>query len=159
MSNTATYILILHLPFDSELEVGSLGVCDFAGGFYAYIGVVNDQALLVSQLKKHLSPVTNRRDDIDFLQENMQLEEIWLSAHQTPSRNDWIDLLLDIPGSMSLIEGFGGADVDSEWDSYLLYFDVRPMVEDFAVGFRQLFPNDAVMRAFTRADDEEDVGK
>ena len=41
----------------------------------------------------------------DFLQQITSVEEIWLSAKQTPSRNDWIDLLLDIPGSMSLIEG------------------------------------------------------
>ncbi|MEM7032903.1 MAG: DUF123 domain-containing protein [Chloroflexota bacterium] len=155
MANSATYILLLHLSADSTFDIGLLGECDFPGGFYAYIGAINSQAQLVSQLKKHLQPSKSIQNDVDHIQQFMQLEEIWLSANQMPSRTDWIDVLLDVPGSMSLIEGFGGADVDSDWDSYLLYFDVRPMLEDFAVSFRQLFPNDTVVRAFMRADEDQ----
>lgn len=156
MPNTATYILVLHLPADALLSIASLGDIEFPGGFYAYVGTAANSDLLVDVLKRHLSPIQTPRNDIEGFQQMAQIVEIWLSAKQMPKRNDLVDLLLAMPGSMSLIEGFGGADIDSEWDSYLIYFDVRPMLEDFSIGYKLQFPEDLIIRAYGRPETPPD---
>ena len=55
-------------------------------------------------------------------------------------------MLLDIPGAMVLVEGFGASD--SVKESHLIYFDIRPLLEDFAVGVRARFPEAQILRAY-----------
>ena len=47
---------------------------------------------------------------------------------------------------MVLVEGFGASD--SMKESHLIYFDIRPLLEDFAVGVRARFPDAQVLRAY-----------
>jgi hypothetical protein len=54
--------------------------------------------------------------------------------------------MLAIPGATVVVEGFGASDSDRE--SHLIYFDVRPSLEDFAVGVRARFPEAKVLRAY-----------
>ena len=158
MSETRTYILILYLPVDTLLEIGSLGEFDFPAGFYAYAGSVTEPETLTERLKHHLSPINIPESHIDYLQQVTSVEEIWLSSISLPRRDAWAELLLDIPDSVAFVEGFGTPD--DEWDTYLVYFDMRPALEDFAIGVRKRFPDDIVLRAFSRgeepADDEVD---
>jgi hypothetical protein len=45
-----------------------------------------------------------------------------------------------------VVDGFGASDTDKE--SHLIYFDIRPSLEDFAVGLRAQFPGTQILRAF-----------
>lgn len=60
-----------------------------------------------------------------------------------------MDLMIDVPGAVALIEGFGASD--SVHETHLYYFDVRPSLEDFVVGVRARFPHTNVLRAFAEA--------
>ena len=144
--NTGTYILLLHLPTDEILTIGKLGTFDFPAGWYAYAGSAFGPGGLVGRLKHHLQPVDRPHWHIDYLRQVAQLKEIWLSPDTESRERDWADLMLAIPGATTLVEGFGAADSDRE--THLFYFDVRPSLEDFAVGVRARFPGTKVLRAY-----------
>jgi Uri superfamily endonuclease len=74
------------------------------------------------------------------------LAEIWLSPDTEQREEAWVDLMLAIPGATLLIDGFGASD--SSQDSHLIYFDLRPLLEDFAVGVRARFPGATILRAY-----------
>ena len=146
MSETGNYILLLHLPTDETLTIGKLGTLDFPAGWYAYAGSAFGPGGLVGRLKHHLQPVDHPYWHIDYLRQLAQLKEIWLSPDTESRERDWADLMLAIPGATTLVEGFGAADSDRE--THLFYFDVRPSLEDFAVGVWARFPGTKVLRAY-----------
>jgi Uri superfamily endonuclease len=144
--STGTYVLLLHLPAPVELTVGRLGTFDFPAGWYAYIGSAFGAGGLVGRLKHHLRPVERPHWHIDYLRQAAELVEIWLSPDTEPREQAWVDLMLAIPGATIIVEGFGASDSDRE--SHLVYFDVRPELEDFAVGVRARFPHARILRAY-----------
>ena len=154
MSETGNYILLLHLPTDEILTIGKLGTFDFLAGWYAYAGSAFGPGGLVGRLKHHLQPVDRPHWHIDYLRQMAQLKEIWLSPDTESRERDWADLMLAVPGATTLVKGFGASDSDRE--THLFYFDVRPSLEDFAVGVRARFPGTKVLRAYANetANDE-----
>ncbi|GAB4441382.1 MAG: hypothetical protein Fur0044_37860 [Anaerolineae bacterium] len=147
MSETGNYVLLLHLPADETLTIGKLGTFDFPAGWYTYVGSAFGPGGLAGRLKHHLRPTERPHWHIDYLRQAAQLHEIWVSPGLTSYEREWADLLLAIPGATLLIEGFGASDSDRE--THLFYFDVRPSLEDFTVGVRARFPAAAVLRAYT----------
>lgn len=147
-AQTGTYVLLLHLPVDATCKIGELGEIDLPAGFYAYVGGAFGPGGLADQIKAYLSPVKTPHRHIDFLRQIANLDEVWLSIGPTTREHVWADLLMAIPGGVVLVEGFGALDCDCE--SHLVYFDVRPELEDFSVGAKSCFPNDLIIRAFAR---------
>lgn len=146
MSETGNYILLLHLPADQALAIGKLGTFDFPAGWYAYVGSAFGPGGLVGRLKYHLKPVERPHWHIDYFRRVARLQEIWLSPGSERREQAWVDLLLAIPGATVPVEGFGASDSNRE--SHLIYFDVCPSLEDFAVGVRARFPEARVLRAY-----------
>ena len=146
MSDTGTYVLLLHLATDEKLTIGKLGTFIFPAGWYAYVGSAFGAGGLVGRLKHHLRPVEKPHWHIDYLRQAAQIKEIWLSPGPERREQAWVDLLLDIPGAMVLVEGFGASD--SVKESHLIYFDIRPLLEDSAVGVRARFPEAQILRAY-----------
>ena len=151
MSEIRTYALILFLPDDINLTIGTLGTFEFPAGFYGYVDDVAGPSL-AGRLKKHLDPTDRPKTHIDYLQQVTAIYEIWLSSSTVSRRDTWADTLAAIPGGISLIEGFGSDDED---ESYLIYFDVRPGLEDFSLVIRQQYSSDVVLRAFAQDESEE----
>ncbi len=145
---TGTYTLLLHLPGDTQLAIGGLGQFNFPAGYYAYVDGAYDADGLTGALKKRLTPSKTPTRHIDYLRQAADIEEIWLTATPQTREHVWSALLLEIPGAMSLIEGFGAADCNCE--SHLIYFDIRPSLEDFELGVRHLFPEDVIIRAYAK---------
>jgi len=148
MSRTGTYILLLHLPADVILTFPRLGKFTLPAGFYAYVGSAFGPGGLPAAFKHHLTPSASPRTPIEQLQQVAALEEIWFAAGEENRQHVWADLLLAVPGGMNLIDGFGADDCDC--DSHLVYFDVRPDMEDFAVGARRRFPTELIARACSK---------
>lgn len=146
MSEPGNYVLLLHLPANARLTIGKLGTFVFPAGWYAYVGSAFGAGGLVGRLKHHLQPVDKPHWHIDYLRQAARVEEIWLSPSETQHEQEWVELMLAIPGAMILVEGFGASDSDKE--SHLIYFDVRPLLEDFAVGVRARFPEAKILRAY-----------
>lgn len=143
---TGTYILLLQLPVDTTISIGRLGIIDFPAGWYAYIGSAFGAGGLVSRIKHHLQPTETLHWHIDYLRREAILQEIWLSPDSEKREQAWVDLMIEIPGATALVEGFGASD--SPQETHLFYFDVRPSLEDFAIGIRRHLPETKVLRAF-----------
>ncbi len=150
---TGQYVLLLHLAENVELTIGRLGEFEFPAGWYTYIGSAFGAGGLVGRVRYHLRPVEKPHWHIDYFRQAAQVEEIWLSLDTEKREEDWVDLMLDIPGATIVVDGFGSSDTSK--DSHLIYFDVRPLLDDFAVGVRTRFPEAKVLRAFG-GDDLED---
>ena len=148
---TGTYILLLQLPLDTTLTVGRLGTFDFPAGWYTYIGSAFGAGGLVGRIKHHLQPSENLHWHIDYLRQEAILQEIWLSPDTERREQAWVDLMLEIPGATILVEGFGASD--SSQETHLLYFDLKPSLEDFAVGVRRRFPEAKIIRAYAAAEE------
>jgi Uri superfamily endonuclease len=147
MSETGNYVLLLQLATNESLSIGKLGTFDFPAGWYAYVGSAFGAGGLVGRLKHHLQPVERPHWHIDYLRQVAEVKEIWLSPSRERREQEWVELMLAIPGAVVLVEGFGASD--SVKESHLIYFDVRPLLEDFAVGIRVRFPEAQVLRAYT----------
>ncbi len=143
---TGTYVLLLHLDNDSTITVGRLGTFDFPAGWYTYVGSAFGAGGLLGRIKHHLQPTDHPHWHIDYLRQVAPVQEIWLSPDTERREADWVDLMVDIPGAVVLVEGFGASDTTKE--THLFYFDVKPSLEDFAVGVRARFPHAPVLRAF-----------
>jgi Uri superfamily endonuclease len=152
---TGQYVLLLLLPEDTTLTIGRLGTFDFPAGWYAYVGSAFGAGGLTGRLKHHLQPVERPHWHIDYFRQAAQLAEIWLSPDEEKHEQEWVELMLAIPGATVLVDGFGASD--SSMDSHLIYFDVRPGLEDFAVGVRARFPQVTVLRAYGQAPAEEEL--
>ncbi len=146
---TGTYILLLHLPADAELNIPGLGKIAFPAGFYAYADSAFGIYTLPNRIKAHLAKPATPREHIDFLRQVASVAEIWLAPGDEPHTHDWVSLLLTIPGGITIADGFG---VDNcTCDSHLVYFDVRPSLEDFQIGARKRFPAESIIVAKTDA--------
>jgi len=143
---TGTYVLLLHLDGNETITVGRLGTFDFPAGWYTYIGSAFGAGGLLGRIKHHLRPPERPHWHIDYLRQFAQVQEIWLSPDTARRETDWVDLMMDIPGAIALVEGFGASD--SAKETHLFYFDLRPSLDDFAVGVRSRFPHAKVLRAF-----------
>ena len=148
MSQSGTYILLLHLPLDTPLQIGKLGKFNFLSGFYAYVGSAFGSGGLAGRLKHHLSPVKKPHWHIDYFRTTAHVQEVWLSAHNTHREHDWADLLLAIPGASILVDKFGASDC--QCDSHLIYFELKPDIEDFIILSQHRFPNDIVIKTFNK---------
>lgn len=143
---TGTYVLLLHLTENQTITVGRLGEFDFPAGWYTYIGSAFGAGGLLGRIKHHLRPVQSPHWHIDYLRQVAPVQEIWLSPDTERREEAWVDMMIDIPGAVALIEGFGASDTNKE--THLFYFDVRPSLEDFAVGVHARFPGTQVLRAY-----------
>jgi Uri superfamily endonuclease len=151
---TGTYILLLYLPENETLTIGKLGTFEFTLGWYAYIGSAFGAGGLTGRLKHHLKPVDKPHWHIDYLRQAATLVEIWLSPDTVPHEQDWVEVVLAIPGALMSVDGFGASD--SEAESHLFYFEVRPSLEDFWVALRPHFPDAKVVRALVQPPQETD---
>ncbi len=143
---TGQYILLLYLATNETLTIGKLGTFDFLAGWYAYVGSAFGPGGLMGRLKHHLKPVERPHWHVDYLRQAAYVQEIWITPDNKPHEREWVDLMLDIPGAIILVEGFGASDSDRE--SHLIYFDICPSLEDFAVGVHARFPEAKVVRAY-----------
>jgi Uri superfamily endonuclease len=143
---TGTYVLLLHLATNETITVGKLGTFDFPVGWYTYVGSAFGPGGLVGRIKHHLQPAEKPHWHIDYLRREAILQEIWLSPDTERREHDWVDLMIDIPDAATLIEGFGASDSDQE--THLFHFDLRPSLEDFVVGVRTRFPETTILRAY-----------
>lgn len=143
---TGTYVLLLYLPMDQNLTIGRLGAFDFPAGWYTYVGSAFGAGGLMGRLKHHLRPVEKPHWHIDYLRQAAVIQEIWLAPDTERREQAWVDLMLAIPGAVAGVSGFGASD--SAKETHLVYFDLRPSLEDFAIGVHARFPGTKVLRAY-----------
>lgn len=152
-----TYALLLHVPLDADLPYPAAGVANIPAGFYVYVDNAFQDPGLTERIRWHVQSPGTFGGDIAALQTVASLEEIWVGLGPQNREVAWVELLLAIPGATSPIDGFGPPPPDLE--TRLVYFDLRPELEDFQIGVRRLFPNDLVIRAYERPDESSSAAR
>ncbi len=100
-----SYVLLMGLPEECDIAVGSLGNIRFACGYYAYVG----SALggFRSRLNRHLRAEKKPHWHIDYLLEKATLDVI--ITGESPERTE-CTIALELARQFSSVHGFGASD-------------------------------------------------
>jgi len=131
-----TYVLVVSLPCDREIYVGSLGRLHFEVGWYLYVG----SALggLWARLARHLRRRKRLYWHIDYLLRYGTVVEIWYCESSERLECVWARALANSPGVKPFWAAFGAMDCSCR--THLFYSRAVPEVE----GFRSLLPEGMV---------------
>ena len=124
-----TYILILHLPHDQDIQIGKLGRYEFRSGFYAYVGSALGRGGLAVRLKHHYNPTPRPHWHIDYLRKMTKLDQVWLAESEKVWEHDWAAILPKLYGTTLSMRGFGSSDCKCK--THLFYFQKRPLIRSF----------------------------
>jgi len=139
-----TYILILRLPNDAEVTVGSMGSYRLPGGWYGYVGSALGSGGLRARLRHHLTPSDRPYWHIDYLRRATELHAIWLLESDLRREHAWSEIVAELPDATRPILRFGSSDCGC--DGHLFHCAERPSPEEFRRRAESRFPDDDDMR-------------
>ena len=121
-----TYILVIFLDKETNINIGSLGSIQFKEGFYFYVGSAmgsSGSASLVNRVKRHISLDKNKKIHwhIDYLLENENSNIIKIILIPSAFRLECMIAQELLDTSDSFIEDFGSSDCFCK--SHLIYFN------------------------------------
>ncbi|WP_222424136.1 GIY-YIG nuclease family protein, partial [Desulfamplus magnetovallimortis] len=123
-----TYILILQLKKKQHITVGKLGEIKFSKGYYAYVGSAFGTGGLNSRINHHRkTPKKRLHWHIDYLREEAELKQVWVSDHEENLEHEWASILSHI--AIKPISKFGCSDCKCE--SHLFHFKTMGFMKDF----------------------------
>lgn len=111
-----TYIIILYVDTDKQIQIGKLGRFTFKKGFYAYVGSAFGPGGLKSRITHHVAPKKRYHWHIDYL--NPAVKEVWVSGQGERLEHEWAEALGE--SASDKIPGFGCSDCSC--DSHLFFF-------------------------------------
>ncbi len=126
-----TYILIAFLRLAKRLEIGRLGVCYMAPGFYAYVGSAFGPGGLRARLRHHLESVAEPHWHIDYLLAHAEPVEVWHAVSDRKLERALAEVLEQSPGYRMPIPRFGSSDYHRSRASHLFYSKRRPSFPRF----------------------------
>lgn len=125
-----TYALILHVPFDLQLKVGELGVRNFRGGYYAYVG--SALSGVEGRVRHHLRRGKPAHWHIDYLRMRARVVDLVKARSRTRKECLVAGELRDLPS----VEGFGSSDCNCP--SHLFYSpDLHSLLERVLQAFKK----------------------
>ncbi len=124
-----TYIIILHLPEEKNIEVGNLGKFRFTKGYYAYVGSAFGNGGLQQRISHHISESENPHWHVDYLRKYAQPVEVWFTNSIKNMEHTWVKVLTNMPGGNFFLNGFGSSDCNCV--SHLYYFGSLPGFQSF----------------------------
>lgn len=124
-----TYLLLLWLEDDSEIEIGRLGSLFFPRGYYLYVGSARGPGGLQARLARHCRRGKHRRWHIDHLRCHADLIEIWAVEYEERLECLWAQQLAHLSPACP-IPHFGSSDC--RCPSHLFHFKEKPWHRQFA---------------------------
>ena len=124
-----TYILILFLETNQEIQIGKLGSFEFRKGFYEYVGSAFGPGGLNARLNHHLQPAKNPHWHIDYFREKAVVAGISVDQSQCKREHEWATVLEMMPSTSLPAPGFGATDC--KCTSHLFYVNKAPVLQDF----------------------------
>jgi len=125
LPDKGTYTLLIFIPSERLIKVGSLGICRFRRGYYAYTGsALGKGALsLAGRISRHLKKEKRKRWHIDFLLADEDVKVVSVLIFPTEERmecevNRYFKSELN--GEV-VVPNFGSSDCRSGCGSHLLY--------------------------------------
>lgn len=124
-----TYIIILHLPEEKQIEIGRLGKFRFTKGYYAYVGSAMGTGGLQHRISHHIHKSDHPHWHIDYLMTYSKPVEIWFTKSFEKFEHIWAKILTAMPGGNFFLTGFGSSDC--KCISHLYYFGSLPCFQHF----------------------------
>ncbi len=131
------YTLLIHVPTEREVEIGSLGVKRLKDGYYLYTGSALGKGALSlrGRIRRHMGERKRLRWHIDYLLSEGDVKVIGVIAAETDERLECkINQALKAGMKTAIpIPGFGSSDCRAGCESHLLYLewmsgDVDPLL-------------------------------
>ena len=134
-----SYVLVLELPEEQAITVGSLGFIDFRSGYYAYVGSALNG--LEPRLNRHLRQNKRSRWHIDYL-----LQKASISAVITCQTDERIecDISRTLGQLYSSVPGFGSSDCRCRSH---LYFSTGEMTQEIMMEVTSLGVNPGLFKS------------
>ncbi len=136
-SGKGTYQLVLNLDEEKVIDIGSFGRFRFQRGYYIYIGSAQGSGGLKDRLNHHLNITNKPHWHIDYLRRFAEVQEIWITESEENFEHEWAELMLEMPGGLFFINGFGSSDCACI--SHLFYFREYPSFESFQALVENIF--------------------
>lgn len=137
-SRKGTYILILYLPKDENLNIGKIGCFSFESGFYAYIGSAFGPGGIGARLKHHLSPSRNPNWHIDYFKAVAEIREIWFIEGERYFEHLLANILQNMKGVSVPVRNFGATDCSCK--AHFFKFDKYKDLQSFKRNLKDRFP-------------------
>lgn len=123
-SQAGTYVLVLRVNRLVQVPIGKLGCFSLQRGFYLYCGSAFGPGGVRSRVLRHIKQGKALRWHIDYLREQSELVEVWLTYHPEKLECSWAYLLSQQTGVTCPIAGFGSSDC--RCSSHLFYIKRKP---------------------------------
>lgn len=104
-----TYVVVMELPEDSSIRVGSLGTFDFPQGYYAYAG--SAQSGIEQRVSRHMVRDKKKRWHIDHLAAKADVVSRLLIPLGSKDMECVVaKALMSVDGASVIARGFGSSD-------------------------------------------------
>lgn len=111
-----SYILLIELSRDMEIQIGKLGRMEFRKGFYAYVGSAMNN--LEKRIERHIRKEKRLFWHIDYLLENARVKEV---IYTESSKREECRLAKNLGKYFTSIQNFGSSDCECK--SHLFFSD------------------------------------
>jgi len=120
-----TYSLIIYLKSSIKLQVGALGVWDFDGGYYVYVGSALQG--IKERVERHIRQAKRLHWHIDYLLASKEATVVGLVVAEVGEKAECkVSASIGaIPGARVTLKGFGSSDCES-CKGHLYYFAFMP---------------------------------
>jgi Uri superfamily endonuclease len=125
-----TYVLVIQMVQDTDLQVGRLGVVAFPKGYYCYVGSARGPGGWRARLARHLRQRKKPHWHIDYLLRQALVVETWSAPCAARLECTWGRALLQLPGTTVPVRGFGSSDC--RCPAHLVRFVSAPSLRAFA---------------------------
>ena len=125
-----TYLLVMWLNRECDVQVGRLGSFRLAPGWYLYVGSALGPGGLRARIARHARAEKHRHWHIDYLLAEARLHDAWTRAGPVRRECEWARALASLPGMHTPIRRFGASDCRCE--AHLFAAPERPTSEALA---------------------------
>lgn len=121
---SGTYVLWLASRSTTPSRIGKLGTMILQPGIYAYVGSALGPGGLAARLRHHFRTATRPHWHIDYLRQQLVIEEVWYACGEERLEHRWAGslqrrVLVSVP-----LQGFGSSDCDCP--SHLFFMRALP---------------------------------
>ncbi len=104
------YALLFHVPTETQVLVGRLGMLRLSPGFYVYVGSARGPGGLAARISRHLRREKTLHWHIDYLTTRVLPVSVLYTAEAQASECMWAQRLLALQGAFVPLVGFGNSD-------------------------------------------------
>lgn len=123
-----TYCLLLSLREEKKLTIGKLGRFSFPPGYYVYTG--RAMRGLLPRIRRHLQRKKRLRWHIDYFTQAAKIEVVLVCETRDRIECEVNQTIRSWKGAQVIVRGFGSSDCLQGCESHLIYFNLRPPIEN-----------------------------